>query len=149
VLEFSHGTMRTYLGSLGDYLYKKKMDKEAMLHPGEPGPAEQSQRTSSSEPSYRSLSKQARQQESNRLKQLNKKLQPLKKKVEAIESEVQKLEAKKVTLEMTLADPEIYKRRHEARSSLSEYKEVQQSLEAKYAEWSSLAEEMAKMEKSP
>jgi len=148
VLEFSHGTMRTYLGSVSDYLFKKKAEKEALAHPGDMGSAEHILRPQSGGSTHLSPSKQARQQEANRQKQLNKKLQPLRKRVEAIESEVQKLEAKKESLETTLADPEFYRRGLEARSALSEYKEVQQLLDTKYAEWNQLTEEMTKIENS-
>ena len=83
------------------------------------------------------------------MKQLNKKLQPLRKKVETIEREVRALETKKENLEMMLADPELYKRGFEARSASNEYKEVQMLLDTKYAEWSTLTEEITRIEKTP
>ena len=147
VLEFGQGRARTYLGSISDYLFKKKMEKEALRASVEGTSRGLTLREQMTEPAHRSPSKQARQQEAARMKQLNKKLQPLRKKVEALEREVQTLEARKTQLEAMLADPEIYRRGFEARSATNEYKEVQLLLDARYAEWNTLAEEISVIEK--
>ncbi len=147
VLEFSHGTYRTYLGSLNDYLFKKQQERDVVLHRPEPAAGHHRGPTTEHD-SHATPSKQARQQEAARLKELNKKIQPLRKKAESLEQEIQKFESRKEELEKMLADTEIYRRGFEARSATNEYKEVQQLLEARYAEWNSLTEEIAAIEKS-
>jgi ATP-binding cassette, subfamily F, member 3 len=147
VLEFSHGQVRTYLGSISEYLLKKKSERDASLRSNQPTTSTEPQTPHPQSSQHRSSSKQERQAESNRRKELNKKLQPLKKRMESMEADIQKLEARKEDLELTLADPELYKRGDEAKSASNEYKEVQLLLEAKYADWSLLTEEMAKIEK--
>ncbi len=148
VLEFSHGMVKTYRGSMSEYLMKKKMEKEASLQSTQavvtkdPKPA--GSRSSSNPPP----SKNAKKQEELRRKELGKKLRPLNQEIEAIEAEIKKLEAQKENLEMMLADPELYKRGQEAKSKTLDYKAVQQLLETKYAEWNKLTEEMARIERS-
>jgi ATP-binding cassette subfamily F protein 3 len=148
VLEFSHGQVRTYLGSISDYLLKKKSERDASLRSNQPTTSTESQTPHSQSSQHRSSSKQERQAESNRRKELNKKLQPLRKRMESMEADIQKLEARKENLELTLADPELYKRGDEAKSASSEYKEVQKLLEVKYSDWNILTEEISTIEAS-
>jgi len=147
VLEFSHGTIRTYLGSISDYLYKKRMEREGSIQPSQTVSLLDA-KPATHTPTHLSPLKQAKQQETSRRKELNRKLQPLRKRVEALETEIQRLEAQKENLEMTLADPELYKRGDEVKSVSHEHKEVQRFLQEKYSEWTLLTEEIVKMEKS-
>ncbi len=148
VLEFRHGTIKTYLGSISDYLYKQKLEKEsanrALSLPGEKEDTEKGEPKSS----HNMTSRQTRQLEASRRKEFNKKTQPMKKRIEALESEIQKLESQKENLEMMLADPELYKRGEEAKVASNDYKQVQQTLETKYADWNTLTEELAKIERT-
>ncbi len=148
VLEFSHGQIKTYLGSIGDYLSKKKMEKEALVRSNQPTTSAEIKKSETHPMQSRSGSKHMKQAEGNRQKEQNKKLQPLKKQVEMIEKEIQALEGRKENLEMTLADPDLYKRGHDAKSASDEYKEVQRMLEEKYTEWSILSDKIARIEKS-
>jgi ATP-binding cassette, subfamily F, member 3 len=148
VLEFSHGTIKTYLGSITDYLYKKKLEKEVGKQVAPSAPVKQTQDTPAHNTSDSRSSKQVRQLEASRRKELSKRTQPIKKKLEALEAEIQKLESRKENLEMMLADPELYKRGEEAKTASHEYKEIQQTLETKYAGWSALTDELASLEKT-
>ena len=145
VLELSHDGAKTYLGSMNDYLHKKKREREAALaltsslkqKPVKQDVARQQQ-----------ASREDRQLEANRKKDLNKKLQPVRKQAEALEKEIQELESKKENLEMHLADPDLYKHGDEARTASHDYKEVQRLLERKYSEWNLRTEEIARIEQS-
>ena len=148
VLEFSHGRIRTYLGSISEYLFKKKMEKEAMVQSNQPATRTDHKTSDAQITQHLSPSRQSKQAESNHRKELNKKLQPLKKQIEAIERDIQRLEERKENIEMMLADPELYKRGDDAKSASNEYKEVQRLLEVKYCEWGSISEEIAKIVKS-
>lgn len=146
VLEFNHGNVKTYLGSITDYLSKKKMERGVVHHATASKPTAEGKAAKADAPAVHLSSKLTRQQETSRRRELNKKLQPLRKQVEAIETEVQKLELQKDNLELMLADPELYKNGEEAKSASHEYKEVQRLLEARYSEWNKLTEEITKIE---
>jgi ATP-binding cassette subfamily F protein 3 len=146
VLEFSEGSIKTYLGSISDYLFKKKMERETVAQQSRPVPLNTSNNSVSNPQSHLSPLKQTKQREAGRRKELNKKVQPLRKGIEALENEVQSLETQKAHLETTLADPELYKRGDEAKFATQEYKEVQRLLEEKYAKWTVLTEEVARIE---
>jgi ATP-binding cassette subfamily F protein 3 len=141
VLEFGHGSARTYLGSMSDYLYKKKQEREIAMERRSPATASSTKRE---QPVPQHSSKGDRQKEANRRKEINKKIQPLKKQIEFLEEEIQTLESQKENLETTLADPELYKQGEEAKSASHDYKEVQGLLETRYHDWNRLTEEMAK-----
>lgn len=148
ILEFSRGVVKTYLGSMSEYLMKKKVEKEAALQSVQPVATKGTRPIESKPLSNSSPSRDPRKQEAQLRKELNKKLHPLKKQIEAIEADVKRLEAQKENLEMMLADPELYKRGEEAKAATNEYKEVQRLLEGKYSEWSLRSEEIAKLEQS-
>jgi len=148
VLEFSHGTIKTYLGSIGEYLQKKKMERESSIRPEKSAAPTVTKPSDTHTPHVQSHSKQTKQAEANRRKEISKKLQPLKKRIETLEQDIQRLEERKENLEMTLADPELYKRGDDAKSASNEYKEVQRVLGLKYADWNLLSDEVAAIEKS-
>jgi ATP-binding cassette subfamily F protein 3 len=146
VLEFSEGSVKTYLGSISDYLFKKKIERETAAQQSRPLPSNNSKSSISNPQPHLSPFKQTKQQEAGRRKELNRKVQPLRKEIEILENEVQGLEKQKAQLETTLADPELYKRGDEAKSATQEYKEIQRLLEDKYVKWNMLTEEVARIE---
>ena len=148
VLEFSRGTVKTYLGSMSDYLFKKRTEREALLRPEQPAASTQHKSTIQPAHAHSSSKKQTKQEEASRRKELNRKLKPLKMRIDALEREVQEFETQKEHLETVLADPELYRNGEDARSATQEYKDVQQVLEDKYAEWNSLTEEISRIEQS-
>ena len=148
VLEFSRGTVKTYLGSMSDFLFKKRTEREALLRPEQPAASTQHKSTIQPAHAHSSSKKQTKQEEASRRKELNRKLKPLKMRIDALEREVQEFETQKEHLETVLADPELYRNGEDARSATQEYKDVQQVLEDKYAEWNSLTEEISRIEQS-
>ena len=148
VLEFNHGALKTYLGSVSEYVAKKKMENKSLLQISPSGTSGTGEPARSFEPSHPGSSKQARQREAIRRKELNKKLQPLRVQIEMIEQDIQRLEAHKGSLGVLLADPNLYKHGEEAKSATREYSEVQRELEMKYSDWNSLSEEINRIEKS-
>ena len=148
VLEFSRGTVKTYLGSMSDFLFKKRTEREALLRPEQPAASTQHKSTIQPAHAHSSSKKQTKQEEASRRKELNRKLKPLKMRIDALEREVQEFETQKEHLESVLADPELYRNGEDARSATQEYKDVQQVLEDKYAEWNSLTEEISRIEQS-
>ncbi|MBI4429084.1 MAG: ABC-F family ATP-binding cassette domain-containing protein [Ignavibacteriales bacterium] len=140
VLEFSHGEIKTYLGPLEDYLRKKSEENTG-------APSEAPRKGPGREPGQRFSSKEERQRGANSRKELKRAIQPLKKQVEALEEEIRTLESAKENLEMSLADPELYKRGEEAKSATQKYNEVLRTLELKYAQWTSKTDEASKVEK--
>jgi ATP-binding cassette subfamily F protein 3 len=145
VLELSHNGAKTYLGSMNDYLFKKKQERDALARPS---PQASAKPMKQEQQAQHHSSKEERQREANRRKELNKRLQPVKKQAETLEREIQELESKKENLEMTLADPNLYKHGVEAKTASHEYKELQIRLEKMYADWNRCTEEIARIEKS-
>ena len=146
VLEFRHGEIKTYLGSLGDYLRKKN---EESAKPSRVLPSTVLRNPASNDAAHRhSPIKKARQRDANNRKEFKKRLQPLRKQIEVLEAEIRGLESAKENLEMSLVDPELYKRGEEAKDASHKYKEMGRLLELKYSEWTLKTDEIARVEKS-
>lgn len=135
VLEVTHAGVKTYLGTVSDYLAKKKKERTGMVVPV---PSER-------EPAVNE--KDRRRIEAERRQQRSQHLKPLKKQLEGVEQEIERMEARKLELEMTLADPELYKRGDEAKKASIEHKEVITRLEQLYGEWSKVTDRIQMVER--
>ncbi|MBI3004781.1 MAG: ABC-F family ATP-binding cassette domain-containing protein, partial [Ignavibacteriales bacterium] len=144
VLEFRQGEIKTYLGSLKDYLRKKSEENTGQSAI----PAAVPRKAAGRETGQRLSSKEERRRGANSRKEHKQGIQPLKRQVEALEEEIRTLESAKENLETSLADPELYKRGEEAKAVTQKYNEVKHTLELKYSEWTLKTDEVAKAEKS-
>lgn len=129
VLEVKPGYLKTYLGTVSEYIAKKKGEREIQIA-GE---------------KLRNKSKVVRspwQTELEQRKSTAKEVRTMKRQIEQIESEISQLEVRKTELETLLADPALYKSSDEAKSVLGEYKEIQPKLEKCYSHWSQLIEQL-------
>jgi len=138
VIEVGHGTVRTYIGTISDYITKKREEKEkrnSLVEMVEQNPAV-----------AREVSdKERKRSEAEKRQQLSVKLRPLKQQVESLEREIEKLESRHKEIEHAMLDPELYKNGAETKKITSERKEVEQLLARAYDRWDTLQTEMEKV----
>lgn len=142
VIEAGNGTVRTYIGTISDYIIKKREEKEkgnGHVEITEQNPA------GVREPS----DKERKRAEAEKRQQLSVKLKPLKQQVESVEREIAKLESRHKEIELVLLNPELYKNGTDARKKTSERKEVEQLLARAYDQWETLQTEMEKVRNDP
>lgn len=135
VLEVSHEGIKTYWGTVTEYLAKKKEEEKGV-------PAKAGGTESVAEP------EQARRRgpEAERKKQALKKLQPLKRKQQTLEKEIERLELRKQELETVLADPGLYKDGEKTKRASEDYKSVQALLTTAYFDWGKLLDQISDAE---
>jgi ATP-binding cassette subfamily F protein 3 len=142
VLEVSTDGVRTFLGSVNDYIQKKK-DEQAALASAQRAaskPAPQG-------PPLSAHDKERKRAEAERRQQLSKKLRPTRQKLEKVEREIEQSERRKTEIESLMADPEFYKNGENARVVTHEYKELQGTIEGLYKSWNALTEEINELER--
>jgi ATP-binding cassette subfamily F protein 3 len=131
VLEAKPGSLKTYLGTVSEYLEKKKSERE--------GKDRVSGKESQSKPNARHSDRQLEQE---RRKALAKEMRGIKRRMEEMETDISRLEARKKELESMLADPDFYKDGDKAKPALAEYNALQPKLEERMSLWSQLAEKL-------
>ncbi len=146
VAEFSHGTVRTFVGNVSDYLFRKNQEIERNVSTlrkdnGEKGPGESERQT------VEVSAKERKRIEAERRNELSRKLRPLKDELRKVEAEISKFEARRKEIEGLMADPEFYKDADGAKNASMEYKEIGSRLEDKYFKWGELTEKIERIEK--
>ncbi len=168
VAEFSHGSVRTFAGTVSDYLYKKKSSEagsrrtdfwtgqeaeksEAVSRQLEKGRTEHGERLRAEVPPGAQArntdfsAKERRRIEAERRNELSRKLRPLKEKLKKVESEISVMEGRRKEIEVMMGDPDFYKNGEEARRISIEYRELESKLEERYFTWGELTEEIEQM----
>jgi len=126
VYEFSPGGMRSFLGTVSEFIEKKNKERS--------GEASEPRRES------KANQKERKRQEAEERKRRHKRLEPLKKRLKEVEKKIQTQEARKKELETMMAKEEFY-HRPDVRELTAEYGEIQRSLEGAYAEWEEISSE--------
>ena len=134
VLEVTTGGIRTYLGNVSEYLFKRKEERDRSLPASSPGDRGRG-------PSQ----KERRRMEAERRQIRSHTLKPFQEKLAKVEETIGRLEERKTELEKLLADPDFYKHAAEAKDALTEHKEVQSTLERLEGEWNGITGELEKM----
>ncbi len=132
VLEFAPGSMKKHLGTVSDFLERKRAGSKSGA-PSHRLPEKQ-------KPS----SKERKRVEAKQRSERGKQVRPLKEKLKNLEENIQRWEGKKAQLEAMMADEEFYKR-EDMRDRTAEYGDVQRSLEDAYAEWDRVSSEMSEL----
>ena len=147
VLEFypDERPPKVYLGNVSDFLEKKKAEAEASGQSVYAVAASKSGSKSGSGESAGSR-KDQRRQEAQRRQELSKKLKPLKTKLEEIETAIGDFEQQKMDFEKLMADPEFFKDAEKAKAATIQYQASAKGLEAAYTEWSTISDEIEKIE---
>lgn len=135
VLELRPLSMRLYLGSMSEYLAKKKQEIQEAHQASLPlKPVETTKMTA----------RAIRQEEQNRKKAKEKEVRILKRQLEAIESEIGQREQRKNEIESLLSNPELYKNGTDAKNLTAEYALVKKEIEDAYWRWGKTSEELEK-----
>jgi ATP-binding cassette subfamily F protein 3 len=138
VLEVGQGGVRTFIGSVSEYIAKKREEKAqaqtAVQQP--PGGAS----------GVRELTdKERKRLEAERRQQLSVKLKPFRQRVEALERSIAQLEMRQKEIEEVMLDPDFYKNGTEAKRVSAERKEIELNLARAYDEWDTVQTEMDKI----
>jgi len=134
VWEFSNGRLRTHLGTVSEYIERKRGNREQEV------PQEVTQGVISA--------RDRRRIEAERRQALSAKLRPLRKQLGKIETTIADFEDRKHELERRLGDPSSYRSSEEAKSLTDSYREIQKSLEHLYGEWESLMTQITGIEET-
>ncbi len=134
VLELRPGSMHLYLGTMPEYISKKRQETLARQTAAQIKPIEISKTTA----------RTARKEEQDRKKAIEKEARSIKRQIEAVEAEIAHREQRKNEIERLLADPELYKKGDEAKAVSAEYKSVQKELEDAYWRWGKASEKLEK-----
>ena len=141
VLEVRSGGVRTYIGTVSDYITKKKEERE-LLERGVRSP----------EPSLpvarEHTDKERKRLEAEKRQQLSTRLKPLKQRVEEVERSIGELESRLKEIEALMLDPEFYKNGSEVKKVSAERKEIELMLARLYDEWDTLQAEIEKVRAS-
>jgi ATP-binding cassette subfamily F protein 3 len=142
VIEFTAGSVYTYLGNVSDYLAKKKDKRETndqrceILFPKSEIHSQISQLTD----------KDRKRLEAEKRNKLYKLLLPFRQQLEKIEKEMAQLESRKTKIEAMMADPNFFKNGEEAKKISHEYKELQKRLEDTYYSWNEIIGKIEQIE---
>jgi ATP-binding cassette subfamily F protein 3 len=157
VLEFTPGRMRTFLGTVSDYIAKKEAEERKERGGGAAGSADPGDRAGSAgstAPGRHAATgagppavpeKERKRIEAERRQKLSRELKPWKERLAAAEREIAGLEARIRELESRMADPESYKNADEAKSMTLEYQQARPALEKAYYEWSRCTDAIEKI----
>ena len=129
VLEFAPGKVRRHIGTVSEFLERKRKAD------GKP--------VSVSHVEKHNI-KERKRLEAEQRKEQHKHLEPLKKKLRKLEEDIQRWELRKKDLEGMMANERFY-HREDVRERTSEYGELQRSLEKGYADWDQLSSEMTEV----
>ena len=137
VVEFREGAIRTYLGSVSEYLAARHREAAAAAAPAGPQAA--------TTPTPVASDRDRKRREAEIRQERYKKVNPLQKKLEVVEKKIATLEAEKADLEETMVDPERYKGPEKIREVNAAYKTVGDKLQDLYHEWGKVSEELERL----
>ena len=135
VLEFTAGGLRTHLGTLQEYLEKRKNERQS--------PSQESNLLHGQESVKlpdQSTEKIRKRLQAEKRQELYRKLLPLRKRLDEIETEISHKERRKREIEILMGLPEFYKSGDNAKNISNEYKDLKNELEHALAEWSEISE---------
>jgi len=138
VVEIRKGSLKTFLGGIEDYLYKKR--------------AEENKQDSTKKEAIKESQPAVTKKEQKRLEaELRRRryelTKDLKSEVSHAELRISKLEKQLKEIELELTKEEIYSNPTTAREKNNEYAGIKQELKGAYSEWESLAYKLEKIEK--
>ncbi len=132
VVEFKAGKIRTFLGTVSEYLAARAREDAAAVS----SPATLRPSTATGERERKRREAEIRQERYEKTK-------PLQDRLTALEKSIAKQETRKKALEDQMIDPETYKGADRIREINAAYREAGQELDGLYWEWSRLTDELA------
>ena len=138
VLEVGQGGVRTFIGSVSDYIAKKREEKE-LSQAAIP-------QSAGGTPAVREVSEKERKRfEAEKRQQLSAKLKPFRQRVAELERSIAQLESRQKEIAELMLDPEFYKTGTDAKRVAAERKEIELNLARAYDEWETIQTEMEKI----
>jgi ATP-binding cassette, subfamily F, member 3 len=133
VVEFRAGKVKTYLGSVSEFLAAKQKEQlsAAAETAGQTVPA-------TGERERKRAEAELRQRRYQRTR-------PVQQDIERLERLIGKLEERKTVLEAMMADPELYRDGDRAREISAEYRTLEQSLRDAYFRWNDRTQELERL----
>jgi ATP-binding cassette subfamily F protein 3 len=136
IVDIKDGQLRVQPGTVGNYLEKLRTEQqEAVLLRDTAG-----QKVQKKSPFHRE--KLRKREEAEKRQERYQRLKPLQAARQNLEEEITRYEQRKEKLEAALADPRTYENEELARSINLEYREINSGIEALYAEWTQVHEEI-------
>jgi ATP-binding cassette subfamily F protein 3 len=138
-----------YLGNVSQFLEKKREEAEAsgksVYSFGPPGQKSASKNAPQERVSGANRKEQRKKEAAERQQRADK-LKPLKQKLEKAEADIAKYEQVKVTYEKKMADPNFFNDTAAATAATIEYQKSAKALENAYTDWSTISDELEKLE---
>jgi ATP-binding cassette subfamily F protein 3 len=135
VVEFKAGRIRTFLGTVSDYLAARAREDAAAVSPG-----------TTTRPSSATGERERKRREAETRQERYEKTKPLQDRLAVLEISIAKQETRKKALEDQMIDPEAYRGADRIREINAAYREAGQALDGLYWEWSHLTDELAAVE---
>jgi ATP-binding cassette subfamily F protein 3 len=136
VVEFRRGSIKTYLGTLSDYLYKKQQEMIAATPSLDNSRSIKSSTTDKGRKRLEAEERQVRY----------KKLKPIQDKIATLEKSIAELEHRKLEIEELMSHPDFYKNGEQAKQVATEFKELGTKLTDAYYKWGELAKNLERTE---
>jgi len=135
IVEFRHGGIKVYPGTLSEYLEKKRMEREAEAASFAPVKTTGS---AAKEKERKRLEADFRQERYRRTK-------PLQDKINTIERSIGKHEEEKTMIEHQMSNPDFFKDGEHVKASAARYKELQKLLIDEYYRWGELTKDLERV----
>jgi ATP-binding cassette subfamily F protein 3 len=144
VIEVDAGRLSSYLGSYDDYLYKKELEKAGSGNERpDKSPAPD---TFDREPPGRK-SKDKKRYEAEVRNRFFRQTQDLRRRIQEIESGLDQASRERQTVEMKLADPEVYKKGENIADLVKFHGDLKKRMEALTAEWEALSLQLEEIDR--
>ena len=135
IVEFRHGGIKVYPGTLSEYLEKKRMEREAEAASFAPVKTTGS---AAKEKERKRLEADFRQERYRRTK-------PLQDKINTIERSIGKHEEEKTMIEHQMSNPDFFKDGEHVKATAARYKELQELLIDEYYRWGELTKDLERV----
>jgi len=159
VLEFTPGRVRTFLGTVSDYLHKKEAEAKGVKLSPTPvrekvgtgdAPATGSVAEVPDPPSAAPIREKDRKRlEAKHRQKIYQELKPWRGKMGILEKKVAEAETRIGALEKMMADPDFYKNPVRSKERTLEYQTLRPKLEKFYADWTRINDTMEKISAQP
>jgi ATP-binding cassette subfamily F protein 3 len=136
VVEFDHGRISVFPGTLSEYLDRKRRERELQSAPpkGVPRPA-----------GGQITDRERKRIEADLRQERYRRTRPLQDRIAKVERVIEEHEKEKAAIERTMADPVFYRDGEKVKKVTLRYKEVQDLLTAEYFRWGELTKELEKV----
>ncbi len=138
VVEFTYGRIKIYPGTLGEYLDRKKAERESLAATSLTG----------ARVATAGGDKDRKRQEAELRQERYRATKPIQEKIDAAEAAIARHESEKSEIEKLMSDPSFYKDGEKVKTITARYKEVQELLNTEYFRWGELTKRLEEVQSS-